>query len=128
MVIRELNATLPESAHAVATLERTVRRPASCLHFQICADATISSGKPEISLTSILINNRMRAILVCIHIKMKQSNTPVPVQPATAPPSPKRPRVDSGSLLQGAAALEIDHGGQLYLLRVTRENKLILTK
>lgn len=50
-----------------------------------------------------------------------------------APPTPplstaERPRVDSGKLLQGASAVEIDHAGQRYLLRVTRENKLILTK
>ena len=39
-----------------------------------------------------------------------------------------RPRFDSKDLLCGAPAVEIDHAGQLYLLRVTRENKLILTK
>jgi hemin uptake protein HemP len=30
--------------------------------------------------------------------------------------------------LQGASSVEIEHAGQCYLLRVTRENKLILTK
>lgn len=70
----------------------------------------------------------MRAILVCIRIHMKQSNAPLPVLPATSPPSAQRPRVDSEVLLQGTAAVEIDHAGQTYLLRVTRENKLILTK
>ncbi len=39
-----------------------------------------------------------------------------------------RPRFDSKDLLCGGSALEIAHAGQLYLLRVTRENKLILTK
>ncbi len=39
-----------------------------------------------------------------------------------------RPCFDSKDLLRGASAVEIDHAGQLYLLRVTRENKLILTK
>jgi hemin uptake protein HemP len=39
-----------------------------------------------------------------------------------------RPPVSSEQLLRGATALEIDHAGQRYLLRVTRENKLILTK
>lgn len=48
--------------------------------------------------------------------------------PAATPTPPQRRRVDSEQLLQGAAAVEIDHAGQLYLLRVTRENKLILTK
>ena len=79
-------------------------------------------------MTSILINNKMRSILVCIRIQMKQNAPPSPLQPVTPLPASPRPRVDSESLLQGAATLEIDHGGQLYLLRVTRENKLILTK
>ena len=30
--------------------------------------------------------------------------------------------------MRGAPAVEIEHAGQRYLLRVTRENKLILTK
>ncbi len=79
-------------------------------------------------MTAILINYKMRAILVCIRIQMKQHTPPAQVQPATAPPTSPRPRVGSEALLQGAATLEIDHAGQLYLLRVTRENKLILTK
>jgi hemin uptake protein HemP len=59
---------------------------------------------------------------------MKQHTQPAPVQPATAPPASPRLRVDSEQLLRGATTLEIDHAGQRYLLRVTRENKLILTK
>ena len=39
-----------------------------------------------------------------------------------------RPRIASNNLLQGASSVEIEHAGQRYLLRVTRENKLILTK
>ena len=39
-----------------------------------------------------------------------------------------RPCFDSKDLLCGGSAVEIDHAGQRYLLRVTRENKLILTK
>lgn len=52
----------------------------------------------------------------------------------SAPPKPsilgkdKLPRISSEQIFQGASTLEIDHGGQRYLLRVTRENKLILTK
>lgn len=55
-------------------------------------------------------------------------------QPKTTPPVPTgdhavlRPRVDSGDILRGNSAVEIEHAGQCYLLRVTRENKLILTK
>jgi hemin uptake protein HemP len=40
----------------------------------------------------------------------------------------QRPRIESGALLKGASSVEIEHAGQCYLLRVTRENKLILTK
>lgn len=39
-----------------------------------------------------------------------------------------RPRLGSKDLLCGAPAVEICHAGQCYVLRVTRENKLILTK
>ncbi|CAN8141411.1 hemin uptake protein HemP [Thiomicrorhabdus sp. 6S2-11] len=40
-----------------------------------------------------------------------------------------KPRtVDSKELLAGAKTLFIQHGDQQYQLRVTKENKLILTK
>lgn len=39
-----------------------------------------------------------------------------------------RPRISSKDLFSGASTVEIEHAGQHYLLRVTRENKLILTK
>ena len=51
--------------------------------------------------------------------------------PTLTPPSalnPPRPRIDSTEILRGANAVEIEHGGQRYILRVTRENKLILPK
>jgi hemin uptake protein HemP len=48
--------------------------------------------------------------------------------PRSAAPRPAQPPVSSEQLLRGATTLEIDHAGQRYLLRVTRENKLILTK
>ena len=54
-----------------------------------------------------------------------------PQQPIVARPAENtadRPRVNSQQLLQGTQAVEIEHAGQRYLLRVTRENKLILTK
>jgi len=55
---------------------------------------------------------------------------PKPVLPASPMPASNAslPRVDSGQILQGANTVEIEHAGQRYLLRVTRENKLILTK
>lgn len=54
-----------------------------------------------------------------------------PFSTAEAPVSAEvRPPVciDSTQLLQGARAVDIDHAGQRYVLRITRENKLILTK
>lgn len=41
---------------------------------------------------------------------------------------PQLAQIDSRNLLQGARAIGIAHAGQCYVLRVTRENKLILTK
>lgn len=51
-----------------------------------------------------------------------------PVQTLASSPSSQRSRIPSHNLLQGASSVEIEHAGQCYLLRVTRENKLILTK
>ncbi len=39
-----------------------------------------------------------------------------------------RRRIASEEILAGATCVEIEHAGQRYQLRVTRENKLILTK
>jgi hemin uptake protein HemP len=52
------------------------------------------------------------------------SSEPAPLAENTQP----RQRIDSEKILGGATTVEIDHAGQRYLLRVTRENKLILTK
>jgi hemin uptake protein HemP len=48
-----------------------------------------------------------------------------PASPANAP---ARSSIDSKALMRGLSAVEIEHAGQRYVLRVTRENKLILTK
>lgn len=56
-----------------------------------------------------------------------QPTTVNPLPPADSQAAAKLP-VSSEQLLRGATILEIDHAGQRYLLRVTRENKLILTK
>lgn len=56
---------------------------------------------------------------------------PQPPSPERAPLAEKseaRPRIASEKILGGATTVEIEHAGQRYLLRVTRENKLILTK
>lgn len=47
--------------------------------------------------------------------------------PAPAPP-PLRRRLSSQALLGGEREIEIEHGGQLYRLRLTSLGKLILTK
>jgi hemin uptake protein HemP len=51
---------------------------------------------------------------------------PRPSPIASALTTPRR--IDSREILHGDALLEICHAGRLYLLRVTRENKLILTR
>lgn len=45
-----------------------------------------------------------------------------------ATPHPLIPRIDSQTLLQGSHLLVIEHAGHSYYLRLTRNNKLILTK
>lgn len=55
----------------------------------------------------------------------------LPKTPSASPSTGKtndRARLPSAQILCGNSAVEIEHAGQLYLLRVTRENKLILTK
>ncbi|MBZ0221701.1 MAG: hemin uptake protein HemP [Dokdonella sp.] len=46
----------------------------------------------------------------------------------SARPLPAKPRIDSARLLDGARELVIEHAGQEYHLRLTRNDKLILTK
>lgn len=53
---------------------------------------------------------------------------PVSTSPLHPPANTPLTRFDSAELLKGGSTVEIQHAGQLYLLRVTRENKLILTK
>ena len=50
-------------------------------------------------------------------------------QPTSSQPAPMRRRpIDSRQLLAGARELAIEHLGQTYHLRLTRNDKLILTK
>lgn len=51
---------------------------------------------------------------------------PAPTAPANPPK--KKARINSAELLRGMTTLEIQHFDQCYTLRLTRENKLILTK
>lgn len=48
--------------------------------------------------------------------------------PAPPDPAPDPPRVDSEALLRGSRLLLIDHGGETYALRLTRQGRLLLTK
>ncbi len=64
------------------------------------------------------------------------SNPPQPLADGTASPStPIGPEpssfagsFESGKLLAGRAEIQIRHGAETYRLRVTRQNRLILTK
>lgn len=57
-----------------------------------------------------------------------EARKPRPELPAIPQTADSIPRIDSQQLLLGQRTIEIDHSGQRYTLRVTRENKLILTK
>lgn len=62
------------------------------------------------------------------------TKAPDPMQPtldtvALAQPAPGAlPLISSARLFSQGNTLRVEHGGQYYQLRVTRENKLILTK
>jgi hemin uptake protein HemP len=59
---------------------------------------------------------------------MMEAQPKTPLTTAPADSSAIRPRLESEEILRGNTTVEIEHAGQRYLLRVTRENKLILTK
>jgi hemin uptake protein HemP len=54
--------------------------------------------------------------------------TSTPQYNTTPSPTQTPKTIDSNELLQGHKQIYIQHGQSTYLLRVTRENKLILTK
>ncbi|WP_460736050.1 hemin uptake protein HemP [Lysobacter tyrosinilyticus] len=51
-----------------------------------------------------------------------------PVRPAAVQAGPLELSIESGVLLRGAREVLIRHGGEVYRLRHTRNDKLILTK
>jgi hemin uptake protein HemP len=55
-------------------------------------------------------------------------DTPSPVAGFSKSPGQRCPRIDSHRLLQGTRELLIAHAGEHYRLRLTRNDKLILTK
>ena len=52
---------------------------------------------------------------------------PSPPLPAPSAPSVQPARINSQDLFQQARAVQIEHEGKIYELRLTRLNKLILT-
>jgi hemin uptake protein HemP len=67
-----------------------------------------------------------------MRIMPTSTSHPNPSSPATpsvhTPAQPNTPRLNSQDLLGRHRELEIDHGGQIYRLRLTSLGKLILTK
>lgn len=53
---------------------------------------------------------------------------PPPAQTAGQKQPAAEKVIDSRELFRHGTTLQIEHAGQRYILRVTRENKLILTK
>jgi hemin uptake protein HemP len=58
----------------------------------------------------------------------RDSELQVPCAPETAAELASTPLVDSVTLLNGRRELAIRHGDDIYRLRLTASNKLILTK
>jgi hemin uptake protein HemP len=57
-----------------------------------------------------------------------EAQTKPPLSNSPPDSTAARPLIESEQILRGNSTVEIEHAGQRYLLRVTRENKLILTK
>jgi hemin uptake protein HemP len=62
------------------------------------------------------------------HVAYEPVAAPQSHRPTPSPPPSGAQRIDSHRLLAGARELVIDHAGQQYRLRLTRNDKLILTK
>lgn len=59
-----------------------------------------------------------------LHLKPR----PTAIRSEPAPAEPRTARFDSHALLRGHREILIEHGGETYRLRHTRNDKLILTK
>jgi hemin uptake protein HemP len=59
-----------------------------------------------------------------LHLKPRAMTPRLVAEPATRTP----PRFDSHALLRGQREILIEHAGEVYRLRHTRNDKLILTK
>lgn len=71
----------------------------------------------------------------CLHLRIVLSNIapmnpiPCPTRPQESSPTAPRPvAIDARSLFGRQPVVMIEHAGERYLLRVTRNGKLILTK
>jgi hemin uptake protein HemP len=53
---------------------------------------------------------------------------PNPIEAPLVSPIPDQPSIESNKLLRGTREVLIRHGGEVYRLRHTRNDKLILTK
>ena len=70
----------------------------------------------------------MRTTLVYLNFTMNTPDRTSGPPRSTQTPALSRRRLDSQEIFLGSNAIEIEHAGHCYVLRVTRENKLILTK
>jgi hemin uptake protein HemP len=57
----------------------------------------------------------------------KQPQPSTPMRASAGIGTPKLIRLDSRELFAQAREVEINHGGRIYRLRITQQNKLILT-
>lgn len=86
-------------------------------------------GPRQLDLDQVIDNGSYlyKLMPLCGPTSIMHSTAQPPLPSPLSMPAPA-PRMDSAELLKGASSVEIQHAGQRYLLRVTRENKLILTK
>lgn len=59
--------------------------------------------------------------------RMQHSDFATPAATVAAAPTPPA-RISSEALMRNGRLLEIEHRGQIYTLRLTRQDKLLLTK
>jgi hemin uptake protein HemP len=59
-----------------------------------------------------------------LHVARRPSRLEIPL----VAEAPDRPSIESNKLLRGTREVLIRHGGEVYRLRHTRNDKLILTK
>jgi hemin uptake protein HemP len=59
---------------------------------------------------------------------MHRQSPPQPGETRLSPPKSPRQRVSTAALMRGGRELILLHGGEEYVLRITKAGKLILTK